>query len=75
MAHRFTSYREMLERAHAIWYQKANAEQHSQLFGHKGQVGKRKWNGQEKEKGKWQNKKTNIRPGASKAIVPVVASW
>ncbi|XP_022857224.1 uncharacterized protein LOC111378280 [Olea europaea var. sylvestris] len=44
MSHRFTSYREMLERAHAIWYQKANAEQHRQLYNQqdKGQIGKRK---------------------------------
>ncbi|CAA3033634.1 Hypothetical predicted protein, partial [Olea europaea subsp. europaea] len=34
MSHRFTLYREMLEQAHAIWYQKANAEQHLQLYNH-----------------------------------------
>ncbi|XP_022872504.1 uncharacterized protein LOC111391503 [Olea europaea var. sylvestris] len=44
MSHRFTSYREMLERAHAIWYQKANAEQHHQLYDQqdRGHIGKRK---------------------------------
>ncbi|XP_022852502.1 uncharacterized protein LOC111374101 [Olea europaea var. sylvestris] len=31
-----TSYHEMLERAHAIWYQKANAEQHCQLYNQQG---------------------------------------
>lgn len=53
MSHRFTSYREMLERAHAIWYQKANAEKSSQLDSRqdKGQFGKRKWNGHDKGKG------------------------
>ncbi|XP_022870858.1 uncharacterized protein LOC111390103 [Olea europaea var. sylvestris] len=75
MSHRFTSYREMLERAHAIWYQKANAEQHHQLYNHqdKGHVEKRKWNGQDKGKGNWQNKKANTGPSASKGIVAAIA--
>ncbi|XP_022861777.1 uncharacterized protein LOC111382134 [Olea europaea var. sylvestris] len=75
MSNRFTSYREMLERAHAIWYQKANAGQRRQLYNQRDRahIGKKKWNGQDKGKGKWQNKKANIRSSASKAIVATVA--
>ncbi|XP_022851225.1 uncharacterized protein LOC111373007 [Olea europaea var. sylvestris] len=53
---------------------KANAEQHRQLYNQqdRGHIGKMKWNGQDKGKGKWQNKKANIGSSASKAIVATV---
>nr|AXI69408.1 Reverse Transcriptase [Olea europaea subsp. europaea] len=35
-------------------------------------MGKRKWNGQDKGKGKWQNKKANGGANANKSIVPVI---
>ncbi|CAA2998901.1 uncharacterized protein LOC111395025 [Olea europaea subsp. europaea] len=75
MSHSFTTYREMLERAYTIWYQKTSAEQHCQLFNQpdNGNMGKRKWNGQDKGKGKWQNKKANGGASASKSMVPIIA--
>lgn len=75
MSHDFTSYRGMLERAHAIWYQKANAEKSIQLDNRqdKGQFRKRRWNDQDKGKSKWQNKKANGGANGNKSIVPVIA--
>ncbi|XP_022857004.1 uncharacterized protein LOC111378068 [Olea europaea var. sylvestris] len=74
VSHRFTSYRKMLERAHAIWYLKTSTEQYSKLFNQPDNrnMGKRKWNGQDKGKSKWQNKKANGGVNANKSIVPVI---
>ncbi|XP_022845338.1 uncharacterized protein LOC111368340 [Olea europaea var. sylvestris] len=56
MSH-FTSYREMLERAHAISYQRTTFEQYAQQS--KESLGKRKWSDQSKNKRIWQNKRAN----------------
>ncbi|XP_022866951.1 uncharacterized protein LOC111386718, partial [Olea europaea var. sylvestris] len=66
MSHRFTSYREMLERAHAISYQRTSFEQYAQQS--KESSGKRKWNDPNKDRRNWQSKRPNtgVRIGGAK---------
>ncbi|XP_022874111.1 uncharacterized protein LOC111392932 [Olea europaea var. sylvestris] len=71
MSHRFTSYREMLERTHAISYQRTSFKQYAQQS--KESLGKRKWSDQSKNIHNWQNKRpsTGIRiGGTSGSITP-----
>ncbi|XP_022851014.1 uncharacterized protein LOC111372831 [Olea europaea var. sylvestris] len=71
MSHRFTSYREMLERAHAISYQRTSFEQYAQQS--KESLGKRKWNDPNKDRHNWQSKRPNTGVrigGASGNITP-----
>ncbi|XP_022856963.1 uncharacterized protein LOC111378030 [Olea europaea var. sylvestris] len=71
MSHRFTSCREMLERAHAISYQRTSFEQYAQQS--KEFLGKRKWSDQNKNRRNWQNKRPDIGiriDGTSGSITP-----
>ncbi|XP_022862563.1 uncharacterized protein LOC111382757 [Olea europaea var. sylvestris] len=70
MSHRFASYREMLERAHAISYQRTTFEQYSQQS--KESLGKRRWNDHSKDRCRWPNKRpsTGIRIGGTNGIIP-----
>ncbi|XP_022897718.1 uncharacterized protein LOC111411415 [Olea europaea var. sylvestris] len=68
-SHRFTSYREMLERAHTISYQRNRFEQYSQQG--KESWGKRKWNDQSKDRRNWPNKRpsTGVHIGGTNGTI------
>ncbi|XP_022873085.1 uncharacterized protein K02A2.6-like [Olea europaea var. sylvestris] len=71
MSHRFTSYCEMLERAHAISYQRTTFGQYAQQS--RESLGKRKWSDQNKNRRNLQNKRPSTEVhigGTSGSITP-----